>query len=100
MTVIFYEMTGCGFCVKSKEALANEINSGLVQVKPASEAGGKFNGFPAFENTLNGKVHLGAVNSYAELAEKLDISLEHFQMMLTTHQNMDVHSGEWGIGVL
>ena len=91
MSVIFYEMMGCGFCTKSKEALANEINAGLVIIKPASESGGRFNGFPAFENTANGKTHLGAVNSYKELAEKLGITTENFQMMPTR---------AWGIGVL
>lgn len=91
MAVIFYEMMGCGFCTKSKQALANEISAGLIIVKPASESGGRFNGFPAFENPANGQTHLGAVNSYAELAEKLGISVENFQMMPTR---------AWGIGVL
>ena len=91
MSVIFYEMAGCGFCTKSKQALANEISAGLIIVKPASESGGRFNGFPAFENPANGKTHLGAVNSYAELAEKLGIITENFEIMTAR---------EWGIGVL
>ena len=94
MTGNLYEMAGCVFCERSKQALENEINSGLVVVKPASEAGGRFNGYPAFENTLNGRVHLGAVNSYQELVEKLDIidiSIENYQY--TT-------ASDWYIGVL
>lgn len=79
MTVIFYEMKDCGYCEKTKQALENAINSGFVVVKPASDAGDKFTGFPAFENTANGKVHLGAVNSYEELAQKLDIIIENYQ---------------------
>ena len=53
MTVTFMKWQAVYF-VKDQTALENEINSGLVVVKPAS-AEGRFNGYPAFENTLNGK---------------------------------------------
>ena len=84
--ITFYEMAGCGFCVKSKQALSHEIEVGLIQVKPASESGGKFNGFPAFEHTATGKTHLGAVSSYQELIKKLDITNEH---STPTYQHAD-----------
>ena len=91
MTVIFYEMLGCGHCISAKKALANEIESGLVVIKPSSEANGQFQGFPAFVDNTTGKSHLGAVRSYSELANKLGMSVENFESVV--HQ-------EWSIGVL
>ena len=70
--ITFYSMNGCGHCLKAKKALAKEIASGKVTLKDASEASGKFLGYPAFE--CNGKTHLGAVQSYAALLEKLGMS--------------------------
>ena len=91
MTVIFYEMQGCGHCHSAKKALANEIASGLVVIKPSSDANGQFQGFPAFVDSITGNSHLGAVRSYSELANKLGMSVENFEMAAP-------HG--WSIGVL
>ena len=53
MSIVFFEMQGCGHCVRSKQVLADAIAQGLVVVKPASEAGSWAKGFPAFK--VNGK---------------------------------------------
>ena len=90
MSIVFYEMLGCGHCVKSKAALASQIEEGLVIVKSASEAPWA-EGFPAFENIENGEKHLGAVSSYEELCKHLKQTVENF-----THPSKN----SWGIGVL
>jgi|SaaInlV_125m_DNA_1040241.scaffolds.fasta_scaffold210188_1 hypothetical protein len=94
MSIIFYEMNGCGHCITSKKALKPEIDSGLIIVKPASEAGPWANGFPAFINTKSGKTHLGAVRSFEELTKSLDMNLENFEMRSPYSKDL------WYVGVL
>ena len=78
MPIIFYSMgSACGFCVKAESMLKPQIDSGEVVKKSASEAGGKFNGFPAFESTETGKTHTGLPQSYEQLAKKLGHA-EHY----------------------
>lgn len=66
----------CGFCVKAEALLAPQIASGDIVKKPASEAKGKFNGFPAFE--YNGKTHTGCPQSFEHLSKKLGYSKERY----------------------
>lgn len=91
MSIVFFEMQGCGHCVRSKQVLADVIAQGLVVVKPASEAPEFAKGFPAFLSESNGKTHLGAVSSYEELCKLLEHNVENFQF---SPQN------SWGVGVL
>lgn len=91
MSIVFFEMTGCGHCVRSMQVLADAIAQGLVVVKPAAEAGSWAKGFPAFQSESSGKTHLGAVSSYEELCKLLDHNVENFQF---SPQN------SWGVGVL
>ena len=69
--ILFFSMPGCGHCESSEKALAKEISEGKIIKKNASDAKGKFRGFPAF--TCNGKSHMGGVPSYKTLLEKLGI---------------------------
>ena len=72
MSIVFYSMgSRCGYCVKAETLLKPQIQSGEIVKKPASEAGGKFNGFPAFESKKTGKTSMGCPNSYEHLAKKL-----------------------------
>ena len=78
MSIIFYSMgSRCGFCVKAEALLKQQIESGDVVKKSASEAGKKFSGFPAFESTKTGKTHTGLPKSYEQLAKKLGHT-EHY----------------------
>ena len=74
--IILYVMNGCGFCVKAKEELKNEINSGLVIIKDSSEIKGVL-GFPFFLNQKNGKTHQGYAPKN-QLFKKLGIYNEEF----------------------
>ena len=77
MSITFYSMgKRCGFCVKAEALLAPQIASGDIVKKPASEAKGKFNGFPAFE--YNGKTHTGCPQSFEHLSKKLGYSKERY----------------------
>ena len=76
--IIFYHMAGCGFCSKAMQAYKPEIDEGVIEVKDASEAGGKFSGFPAFEAVETGKTHTGFVPDVEALFEKLGIKKEGF----------------------
>jgi len=70
--IIFYSMGArCGHCVAAENALKEQIDSGKIIKKDASEANGKFQGFPAFE--CDGKTHMGGVPSYETLLEKLGL---------------------------
>lgn len=70
--------SACGFCVKAESMLKPQIDSGEVVKKSASEADGKFNGFPAFESSETGKTHTGLPQSYEQLAKKLGHA-EHYR---------------------
>ena len=69
-------MNGCGFCSKAKKELANEIASGLVVLKDASEANG-ISGFPHFENSETGATHTGFAPK-EQLFQKLGVVSEGF----------------------
>jgi hypothetical protein len=78
MSIVFYSMgSRCGFCVKAESLLEPQIKSGKIVKKPASEANGKFNGFPAFVSEKTGKTHMGLPKSYDQLAKKLGHT-EHY----------------------
>lgn len=73
--VVFYSMgSRCGFCVMAEKMLNSEIASGEIVVVEASQANGKFQGFPSFENKKNGKTHTGLPKSKEELYQKLGVS--------------------------
>ena len=99
MSIVFFEMQGCGHCVNSKQVLSDAIAQGLVVVKPAAEAGSWAKGFPAFHSKLSDKTHLGAVSSYEELCKLLEHNTEH-----NTEHNVENFQfspqNSWGIGVL
>ena len=96
--IIFYSMPGCGFCVKSKELLKPQIDSGKIIQKPSSEAGGKFNGFPAFESKKTGKTHTGLPQSYEQLVKKLGHS-EHYSHSHNAMSITDERSGDSNKGL-
>ena len=69
--IAFFNMDGCGFCVKMKELLKNEIASGEVVLKSSSEAGPEVKGFPHFVSLVNGKEVSGAKQSVDDLRTAL-----------------------------
>lgn len=70
--ITFYSMGElCGFCVKAEKILKQQISEGTIIVKPASEANGKFSGFPSFESSQSGKTHSGCPKSYEHLKQLL-----------------------------
>tara|TARA_B100001063_G_scaffold238439_1_gene260622 strand:+ start:287 stop:1036 length:750 start_codon:yes stop_codon:yes gene_type:complete len=78
MSIIFYSMgSRCGYCVKAEALLRPQIENGEIVKKPVSEAGGKFNGFPAFESKKTGKTSMGCPKSYEHLTKKLG-HVEHY----------------------
>jgi glutaredoxin len=76
MSIIFYSMNGCGYCQKAKQMFNDEISSGLMVVKPASEAPDGVRGFPTF--AYNNKMHSGLPGSKKELYTKLNYSNEGY----------------------
>ena len=74
MSITFYSMgKRCSHCVRTeKHVLKEEIESGKVKVKPASEAPSDFDGFPAFVSEITGKTSIGAPKSYKDLVSKLN----------------------------
>ena len=78
MSIIFYSMGSCGYCKKAEQLLAQEIASGKIIKKDASESpNGKFQGFPAFLHTETGKTHMGLPQSFEDLLAKLEV-VENF----------------------
>ena len=72
MSIIFYSMGArCGYCKKAEALLKPQIQNGDIVKKSASEAGGKFTGFPAFHSTKTQKTSMGCPKSYEDLAQKL-----------------------------
>ena len=70
--IIMHEMEGCGYCNKAKDMLQEQIQSGLVEVKPLSEAKpGLFSGAPAFISTVTGKTSMGLPEDFNSLLQKL-----------------------------
>lgn len=73
MTITFYSMgTKCAYCVKAENILKDKIKDGTIIVKPASEANGKFVGFPSFHSSQSDKKHSGCPSSYQHLLELLE----------------------------
>ena len=68
--IIFYSANGCGFCVKAKQMLKDQIASGKIMMKDAKEAPKGVRGFPHFVGK-NGKTHTGLPPSAAALMQKL-----------------------------
>lgn len=75
--ITFYSMQGCGHCVNAKSQLAQDISSGLVTVKDASESPPGVRGFPHFVNEQNGKTSTG-FGSRSKLLSELGISSEGY----------------------
>jgi glutaredoxin len=68
--IIFYTANGCGFCVKAKQMLKDQIASGKIIMKDAKEAPKGVRGFPHFVGK-NGKTHTGLPPSAEALMDKL-----------------------------
>ena len=86
MPIIFYSMgPRCGFCTKAEQMLHKHIASGKIIKKDASEANGKFSGFPSFICTETGKTHSGLPSSPEELYQKLGV--EHYNHMMNSHNS-------------
>ena len=68
--IIFYSANGCGFCVKAKQMLKDQIASGKIMMKDAKEAPKGVRGFPHFVGK-NGKTHTGLPPSAEALMQKL-----------------------------
>ena len=75
----FYNMPGCGFCKKAMEMLKEHIDNGTIEVRPHTEANSQ--GFPYFENSANGKTHIGLPESAPKLLQKLSGSVENYRPM-------------------
>jgi hypothetical protein len=72
MSINFYSMgQNCGWCVKAKQLLQNEIKSGEIVELPASQAPSGVNGFPYFLNPANGLSHGGYPGDKQTLYNKL-----------------------------
>lgn len=87
-TITFYSMgSNCGFCIQAEKILKQQISEGTIIVKPASDANGKFSGFPSFESSQSGKTHSGCPKSYNHLKQLLNHSenKESYQ-----HDNLQV----------
>jgi hypothetical protein len=64
--------SSCPHCITTEEMLKNEISSGEIKKVNASHAPkNKFRGYPAFENTSNGKTHMGKPSSKQQLYDIL-----------------------------
>lgn len=96
MSVTFYTMPGCGFCVKAKEMFAAELASGEMVEKPSSQAPQDIKGFPTF--TANGNTHSGLPKNKTELYKKLGISKEGYHdYRIRDHGKEPVPSMFWGV---
>ena len=73
--IIFYSMgKNCGFCISAENMLNKNIKNGEIILVEASNAPqNKFQGFPAFENTNNGKTYVGLPKNKDDLYSKLDV---------------------------
>jgi glutaredoxin len=94
MSVTFYSMPGCGFCVKAKQMFAAELASGQMVEKPSSQAPQGTRGFPTF--TANDKTHSGLPSSKDELYKKLGISKEGYYRE-SFHSSYKNPSMFWGV---
>ena len=84
MTVIFYSMIQCRYCKDAEDLLKNEIASGDIIKKNASESPpGLFKGYPSFLNTSNNLTHTGLISK-----EQL------YKKLLVNTKNMDVRSDD------
>lgn len=70
MNIIFYNMEGCGYCMKAKQLLKKEIDNKEIIVRPSSEAPADTEGFPTFV-AANGKMYSGLPSSKEELYSNL-----------------------------
>lgn len=77
MPIIFYNMSGCGYCVKAKKMFSEELKNGSMVLKPASEAPKGVRGFPTF--VYNGKTQSGLPSSKDILYKKLGYINEGYE---------------------
>jgi hypothetical protein len=69
--ITLYVMEGCGYCSKAQTLLQDQIRNGEIQVKPLSEANGKYSGAPAFVSLVTNNDTMGLPESYESLLLKL-----------------------------
>ncbi len=74
MSIVLFEMDGCHFCVKAKNLFKDEIASGFITIKPASQAPKGVSGFPFFMNLANGMTHTGFPGDKLTLYTKLQVN--------------------------
>ena len=72
MSIIFFNMNGCGYCKKAKDMFSEEINNGFIIMKNHTEAPPNVNGFPFFINTKNGSTSAGLPKNIEELKKQLN----------------------------
>jgi hypothetical protein len=89
MSINFYSMgERCGYCVKAKQLLQNEINKGEVIELSASQAPQGVTGFPYFNNPANGLSHTGYPGDKQTLYNKLQYSGKVPQITQVTQNQM------------
>ena len=86
MSIIFYSMMSCPFCVKAQKLLQNEIENGEIIVKDAKDCKSGATGFPHFESASDKtKTHTGLPKSKDFLYEKLEIVTEKYGQPMKSH---------------
>jgi glutaredoxin len=71
MTITFYNMKGCGYCMKAEEMFKNQLSSGEMIKRPSTEAPKGTTGFPSFVNNSNCKEYTGLPKDYVTLMEAI-----------------------------
>ena len=86
MSIIFYSMMSCPFCVKAQKLLQNEIENGEIIVKDAKDCKSGATGFPHFESASDKtKTHTGLPKSKDFLYKKLEIVTEKYGQPMKSH---------------
>ena len=80
--ITFYSMDQCPYCTRTMAMLSDEIRSGLVTVKPHTQAPSGVRGFPHFVH--GDKTHTGAPKSKSDLFQKLGMNHEAYADCSTT----------------
>lgn len=75
--ITFYSMESCPHCQRTMVLLEEEINKGVVSVKPHTQAPPGVRGFPHFVS--GNKTHTGAPRSKSALFQKLGVSTESYK---------------------
>ena len=74
--IILFILNGCHYCKVALKNLEKEINDGLIETRPHTEARGIARGFPTLVQTKTGKVHTGAPKDYKSLLDSFEKSTQ------------------------